>query len=322
MRCFISIISILLASCGVSSGLNVLSSDYIVIPYARYSAARHTYSMVFDDSGNMYLDQPYDSKIWKVASDGTLGVFANVASSGFDWTGGTVFGNYLYVAAGNNVKKYAPDGSSSTFATGLPATSEAAVDRTGNYGGDLYISTGGQDHIYRVDTLGNVSLFSNWPGWTDGGGPIGMEFDTIGNYGGQMYVATVFGQSNSDKSGLFVLDTAGNASRFSNDLVLGLEIAFDTIGLFDGNMYVVASDAYGAEYSIWKVFPDGTAESFATTTSSTIGSLVFGPDGAMYVAEYDASAQEVTVTKIIPEPATLTLLALGGFGLLRKRRHN
>ena len=169
MKSSIAII-MLLALCGIASGINVLAPDYTVTKYASFPATRITYSMTFDDSGNLYLDQPYDSKIWKVAPNGTSSVFANVASSGFEWTGGTAYGDYLYTAAGYYVKKYAIDGSSSTFAENLPATSEVAVDRSGNYGGYLYVSTGGQDHLYRVDTNGNVSMFSSWPGWTDGGG--------------------------------------------------------------------------------------------------------------------------------------------------------
>jgi hypothetical protein len=318
----LSVIPGLFALCRPAWALVALEPGYSVQTYAIYSGVESmTYSMAFDSTGNLYLDQPYDSYILCVTPDGTASVFVSgLFSSGFDWTGGTAYGDYLYTTTQHGVAKIATDGSISDFASGLPAPSEAAVDRTGNYGGYLYISTGGQDHIYRVSTSGVITMFTNWPGWTDGGGPTGLEFDTIGDYGESMYVATYFRQSDADRSGLFVLDPAGNASRFSDTLVAGLEIGFDTTGLFGEEMFVVGKSTWDDDYSIWRVSPDGMTTEFAKTTNSTIASLVFGPDGAMYVAENLKDLDTVRISRVIPEPATVILLGLGALGLFRRRQ--
>lgn len=322
MRKSILAVVLILSVPRLAQGLMVLEPGYTIETYAEYSpTTTHTYSMTFDASGNLYLDQPFDDKIWRVLPDGTASQFVSISNttSGLDWTGGTAYGDFLYVTANTTLQKIAPDGSVSTFAVGFPAASEVAVDVTGNYGGQLYVSTGGQDHIYRVDTTGGVSMFSSWPGWTNGGGPVGMEFDLVGDYGGLMYVATSFGNNASTKSGIFSLNTNGAASRFADSLVVGRELGFDTGGLFGNDMFAAAADAFDEEFSIWRVAPDGSATEFAVTTKSRIGSLVFGPDGALYVSEYSADKMLITVSRVVPEPTTLLLFGLGGVAFLRKR---
>ena len=311
------------AVCSPAFGLIIHEPGYVGETYAKYSpTTTQTHSMTFDNTGRLYTNQPYDDKIYQILTDGTVNQFASIGdtTSGFEWTGGTSYGDYLYVTANTTLVRIAPDGTSSTFASGFPAASEAAVDRTGNYGGFLYISTGGQDRIYRVDTSGGVSVFSNWPGTTNGGGPLGMEFDETGEYGGLMYVGTTFGASAASKSGVFALDTDGSASRFAGNIAVGFDIGFDTQGFFGLDMFVVGASDFGEAFGLWRVAPDGTATKFATTTESLIGSVVFGPEGAMYISEYSIASKEITITKVIPEPATLLLLGLGGLGLLRRRR--
>ncbi len=312
----------LLILCPAACGVTVVEPGYLTEICAKYSdAASITYSMVFDDAANLYLSQPYANSIWRIEPDGTVSPFVtDHFSSGADWTGGTPYGDYLYSVANSDVVRIAPDGTMSNFAGGLPGAAETAVDRTGNYGGYLYVTTGGSDHIYRVDTAGVVSMFSNWPGSTSGGGPIGLAFDTLGDYANAMYVGSYFAESNADKSGLFVLDTAGNAARFSDDLVSILEIAFDTTGIFDYEMYVVGKDSWDENYSLWRVAPDGSATQFATTTQDILASLAFAPDGALYVSEYSTDGETITVSRIVPEPATIFILGLGGLTLLGKRR--
>ena len=313
MKKWVIALLILMSFCGIASGITILEPGYTTQTYAQFApTTRQTYSMAFDNAGSLYLAQPYDDKIWKVATDGTATQFVDAPSigSGLEWTGGTAYGDFLYATAHSKLLKVAPDGTYSTFGSGLPAASEVAVDTSGNYAGQLYVSTGGQDHIYSINPAGGVTKFTDWPGWTDGGGPIGMEFAPSGDYAGLMYVACYFGSNAASKSGIFTVDVDGDATRFVADLALGKELAFDIEGLLGGNLFAIAAEDFGELYKIWRITPDGIASEFAITTQSEIGSLVFGQDGALYISEYSSSEQTITVTRVIPEPATILLLAL------------
>lgn len=324
MRVVIAAIAMVFMMCGSVLALDVLEPGYSTQVYGSFSNANwDNGSMAFDGSGNLYMGSFSDGNVWRISPGGSATVFVSGLNmgSGIKWAGGTSYGNYLYITSGNNLNRVGTDGTVSQFASGFPATSEVAVDRTGKYGGYLYVSTGGQDHIYRVTTGGSVSMWSNWPGWTDGGGPTGLDFDTTGNYGYSMYVATNFNtQANAYKSGLFALDTVGNATRFSPELAEALELSFDTTGLFGNRMYVIASEALSSNYSVWKVNYDGSATKFAVTTADSLRSITFGSDGAMYVSEQMTAGNMVTVTRVVPEPCTILLLGLGAVAMRSGKR--
>jgi hypothetical protein len=282
--------------------------------------------MVFDDNGNLYAThgEPLGS-IWWITPDGSASEFVHGLQTpcGIVWAGGTSYGDYLYVVEyeteGGGIVKVGLDGTTSNFASMDPpkhAPSPLGLDKIDNYGGYLYIGTTGQDHTYQVDIHGNVTMFSNFPGWTDGGGPRDIDFDPGTNYGGLMYMATSF-EYTPDVSGLFTLDTYGNAERFTPDLAAAVRAKFDPYGVFGGELFVIGRSELGQPRALWRVSPDGAATEFATTTASR--GLAFGPDGAMYIAEYSSADQTVLISRVIPEPATVLLLSLGGL-LLRRRR--
>ena len=50
------------------------------------------------------------------------------------------------------------------------------IDRTGNYGGYIYLATGCSDDIRRISTTGAVTTLSAWPGSATGG-PYGIDID-------------------------------------------------------------------------------------------------------------------------------------------------
>ncbi|GAI45824.1 unnamed protein product, partial [marine sediment metagenome] len=223
--------------------VEVLEPGYVSETYATYSETGVGYSpykMVFDDNGNLYATQLQDDSIWCITPDGVASRFASGlnGAQGIVWGGGTSYGNYLYVAANGKIVRVGLDGTKFNFATRYCAGA-LGLDRTGNYGGHLYTTTGCQDHTYRVDTSGNVTMFTNWPGWIDGGGPHGIGFDNGGNYDGFMYIATSYIKSKAYVSGLFILDTSGNAIRFTEDLVVAHCVAFDPGDSFGGDMFVI-----------------------------------------------------------------------------------
>ncbi len=316
-------IIVILAFCGSTYGVEVLEPGYHVEIYASYAdpGAGNIFNIVFGDGGNLYVSHKHDQVIYKVNPYGQVSVIASgFGTMGIEWGTGTAYGNYLYVADGQirgQIRKIAPDGTVSGFASFGPprhGLGLAAIDRTGNYGGLFYTATAGQDHTYSVTTSGSISMFSDFPGWRDGGGPHDIAFDTTGNYGSLMYMGTGFNNSagNEHMSGLFSLDSSGNATRFIPGVVQLGRVDFDVTGNFGSKMYVVGSETLGEYPLIWKVEPDGSYTYFAQSTVTYLCDLTFGSDGAMYVAEYDEGSDTVVVSKISSGVANLVGLEIVG----------
>ncbi|MHC4640680.1 MAG: LamG-like jellyroll fold domain-containing protein [Planctomycetota bacterium] len=312
-------ILVFLTLCGSTLAFEVLEPGYSIEIFAAYSSAgidRGPHKMVFADNGNLYASHLDDGSIWCITPDGgaTKLVGGLNGAQGIDWGGGTNYGNYLYVAANGSIVRVGLDGTTSNFANRYCAGS-LGIDRTGNYGGYMYTTTGCQDHTYRIDFVGNVTMFSDFPGWRDGGGPADVAFDTTGNYGNLMYMGTAFSNvaGNEYMSGLFSLDSSGNATRLIPGVVHLIRIDFDVTGNFASKMYVIGKEPASVEYlSIWKVESDGSYTDFAQTTATRISDLAFSPDGAMYVAEYDEGIGFVVIRKISSGERSLVGLEISG----------
>jgi sugar lactone lactonase YvrE len=101
-----------------------------------------SFGLAFDNSGFLYMPLNFDTEagqIWKFAPDGTSTVFVTASSP--DWFLSNLafdrFGN-LFVSAGNGtvgqslILKYAPNGTESTFATGINSLRDLTFDTAGN----------------------------------------------------------------------------------------------------------------------------------------------------------------------------------------------
>jgi hypothetical protein len=322
MRTFLMTL-VIIAAVTVSAGaVDILSPGYTVQTYATYvDSADYPHHMTFDfdSSGNLYVAQPASGTIWRITPGGVASQFASglIGPYSITWGGGSSFGNYLYVGGGS-ITKLALDGTYSLFAN-HNCVSSLAIDKKGNYGGYLYAGTGGADDFHKINTAGNIMSFGSWPGLTDGGEPDGIAFDPGTAYGGLMFVGSAYTQNNASKSGIFTMDTSGNPTRFSNNLVQAFDLAFDTTGTFGGKLFAMGTTTYGTSCSLYSVGIDGTATRFAYSSTLNGLGLAFGPDGAMYVSEYSSANGMVTISRIVPEPCTLLLLGLGA-AVVRRRR--
>lgn len=295
----------LCALCSHGLALEVLEPGYVVETYAGYSDAgiqRSPWDMVFADNGNLYLTHIMDNSIWRITPDGVASELVSgvVGPTGIVWAAGTSYGDYLYVAiTSRGVIRVDLDGTTSHFASrGCAGT--LGLDRTGNYGGYMYTTTGCVDHTYRVHPDGSVTMFTSWPGWIDGGGPHNIAFDNRGNYEGLFFVAATYTAGQPHVSGLFTLDPGGNATRFTDDIVKAHAVDFDPSEGFGGDMFVIGRSGFDEPDLLWRVSPDGTATEFATLSGLAPRGLTFGPDGAMYVGEYISQSEEVIVSRISP----------------------
>ena len=291
---------LILNICSFSNAIELYEPDYNVEIYATYSHSSVTGGMAFDQDGYLYTTHYPGSSVWQIAPDGTVRKFANVDyPRGIVWTGGTNFGNYLYVIDfeyfTGDIVRIDQYGVVSHFARlkGSGPT-PIAIDRTGKYGGLLYLATRGDDRIYCLDPAGNEFVFSSFPYAREGGGPTTIAFDTTGKYGGFLYVATSFTEDVADLSGLFLLDTDGTESRFTNDLVKVYCIAFSPDEMFGQYLYATGMRDFNDENRLWRIDQDGQA----TLLGSTCNSMAFGPDGALYVSEYSEEDKIVIISRI------------------------
>lgn len=250
-----------------------------------------------------------------------LGAFAS--AGGLQQPTGLAFdsGGNLYVAnqGANTIIKFAPNGSSSLFATsGLNQPYGLAFDVDGN----LYAANAGSSTIQKFAPNGTSTLFANTGLVT----PIGIAFDGSGN----LYAVNL-GNSTIQK-----FAPNGTGTRFNQGLSLAspLGIAFDTAG----NLYVTN----GSDGKIYKLDSNGVASNYTNPSSGDPYGLAFDTNGNLYVANATGNTIRkytppsatgttfantglngptfIAVTEGVPEPGT-ALLAFVGFGLLASRRN-
>ena len=312
-----------------SYGMTVLDSNYQVESYASYyfGGIGNMKYICADDSGNLYVthDGSPNGSIMQMSGDGVATSLSSFVTGGNNFQSvvsghGTVFGDNLYVAEvySNRVISADTSGSTEVFSV-LPSQPIAiGLDKTGNYGGNMFVSTRSTNEIYKVDENGTSSLFIDWPA-TGNGWVTDIEFDTTGNYGGLMYISSL-NTSNTDTMGIFSVDDQGNATRFLREGFGYHDMAFDTTDseAFGGYLYT------GAGSKILQIGFDGSETEFILSENEDliIWDLTFGPDDAMYVLSSPQSLDQVNITKItaIPEPCSIALLALGGL-ILRRRKN-
>ncbi len=251
--------------------------------------------MAIDPSTVIYVSNFKSSNVQKFSSTGaSLGVFCNVINAtgvAFDQAGNLFVAN---TKSGNAIQKFAPDGSSSYFATSdLSAPHGLAFDRDGN----LFVANTFNATIRKFTPNGVGTVFADG---ADGiQHPTDLKFDDAGN----LWVTNAYGGPTGTGSvQKFTPDGIGTVfadSVFST----AYGIAFDSAG----NVYV--SNLIGD--NVLKFAPDGTNLGvFCSTPLNAPHGMFFDNDGILYVANNAAA----TIEKFSPTGAYLGVFAYTGSG--------
>lgn len=340
-RHWVITVVILASLTNLVSALTLYNPNYQAETFTTYTYSQYLgtiTSMATDSSGNIYAyhngswdDAVYDGRLMKITPQKNASVIAQGACSPGDvvWGGGTAYGDYLYlvdlgrpqISDWGRIKRVKPDGSHyEEFCNSLDYGSYSpyalGIDRRGTYGGQMYCGYLSLDHIDAIGTTGYASRFSEFPfNMTDG--PQGIAFDPGNAYGGLMYVGN---GGNNDLSGIFSLSTNGQTyTRLAPEITAVSELKFDSSGLFGGLMFINGFANPQNPNGLYSV--TSTGEISLIARGNNFWSFTFGADGAIYAAEYDHGLNITTISRIIPvpEPLTMSLLALGGLALRRRK---
>ena len=231
-----------------------------------------------DESTVIYESNYLAHTVHAFSSTGTdLGVFCSVANPtglAFDQAGN------LFVASdavgGYSILKFAPDGSSTVFATnGLDAPHALAFDGDGN----LYVANAQNDTIVKYTPDGASSVFADASQGLRH--PVDLLFDSAGT----LFVTNIQGGPTM----------SGSVEKFTPD---GVGTVFAE-GVFDG-AYGLAIDASGNVYvsnlrgnNVQWFAPDGTSLGvFASGPLREPHGMFFDSTGNLYVANNNTSSIE------------------------------
>ncbi len=224
------------------------------------------------------------------ASVALLGAFLFCASAALSArAGGLAFdaaGN-LFAADEHSVSRFTPDGTKSTFATGLNYSLGLSFDGSGN----LFVSDGGTRSIYKFTSEGKKSTFAI------GISSVGMAFDRAGN----LFV--------SSGDSIFKFTPAGVKSTFIAGLGNPIDLVIDSAG----DLLVADTGITDARLgrTLLKISPDGSKSTFASGLKDSIilavdaaGNLLStqtaAPDNSSYsVLKFRADGMESSVTPAV-----------------------
>ena len=238
---------------------------------------------------------------------------------------GSGFGDYIYLGGGDsyygdlkNIYRMDPSGNVEVFFPGsliLGQTMGAiAFSPPGSpYGNYLYCYDAGARQMYQIDANGIGRPFSS----DVTGLGVDFLFDTYGQFGGKLALITRGDSSNR----IYLVETDGTKTAILSDqFYQGGGDLTPPDSPFGGDLYLVENYWPAAPNDIYAVAPDGSSRMFARGFEFWDETdLVRGPNGALYVTECPRAGGGI-IYEIVPEPAALSLLALGGIALIRRRK--
>ncbi|MDR3401036.1 MAG: NHL repeat-containing protein [Chthoniobacter sp.] len=181
----------------------------------------------------------------------------------------------LFLAAAGSVLKFAPDGTKTTFATGLTNATSLTFDQKGN----LFVVDTGSKTAYRFAPDGTKT-----PIMTEIGS-YGLAFDGAGNL--------FIGQGHS----IFKFTPDGTKSTFAAGLGNAMDLAVDAAG----NLYVLDSEAKIGQ-SVYKFAPAGTKSDFLTLLHiNPPGGLAVDSTGAVYLTQMKSGDASQSIIRFSPD---------------------
>jgi sugar lactone lactonase YvrE len=222
--------------------------------------------------GDLFEADFASGTIYKFAPDGTRSTFATGLVNPYGLAFDSAGNLFAGDFLGGTIYKFAPDGTPSTFATGLLAPIGLAFDSAGN----IFEADSDSGTINKFAPDGTRSTFAT------GRYPVGLAFDSAGNlFEGDLMANTIY---------KFAPD--GTQSTFATGLY-PVGLAFDSAD----NLFA-ADDA-----TIYKFAPDGTRSTFATGLHPF--GLAFDSAGNLFATEFTG-----TIYKFAPD-GTRSIFATG-----------
>lgn len=235
-------------------------------------------AMAFGPNGNLFVSADGTSSVYEVSATGNVTFFASTGfltqdAIAFDSAGNLYVSNAFNPdgSFGNVIDKITPNGSVSTFATGLDGPFALAF----NSADDLFVADVGTNTIDEITPSGVMSVFAS--GLCE---PAGLAF----NSAGVLFVA------NGECNTIDEISTTGVVSQFADNTVSVPDaLAFDGAG----NLYVTG----GLNDPIDVYTPSGVGSLFAPV-----------PDAAPFFENPQPDALAFGPAPI-PEPGSLALLS-------------
>jgi len=293
--------------------LEVIDSRYSESLYTSFAfTGTHCKDIAFDSSGNLYAVS--GDIMYKITPDGTASVFVTGLSNTQDivYGGGTAYGDKLYIANhnANNIICVELDGTKSVFSSFSEAPLNLTIDRGSNFDGKMYVGTDSSYGIWSVTDTGSNSLFKDISDFH-----LDMTIDSGTRFGGKIYQCISTGAPDWIQS-IVTIDPDGTRSIFIDGY--GGHLDFDTTPYanYGGDLYSCSPS------QVRRIAPDSSSVEILHRSigMDLSAALTFGSDGAMYLLELDTTNDMAYVWQVTPEPMTLSLLAVGGLALLKRRR--